>query len=214
MCQRPPGEGRTPASPGTHLMGVEVHDGGFGDALHSVKQELPRARKGRGEDPLGQKVQAPRGPSQRQGGLGASPCLWGTPGQQEVHVAQRSLCVSAAGSPSQLYPELHLAISAFLQGPSPKATSSGSPSFPRPPLPPGLLASHSPNGQGLPPPPTNPFPCRVQTGAARTTRTPSLSLDAGAGGALASDSHGGHGQRFPFRLCPHPLQPRSLRVKG
>ena len=214
MCQRLPGEGRTPALPGTHLMGIEVHDGGFGDALHSVKQELPRARKGRGEDPLGQKAQPPRGPSQRQGGLGVPPCLWETPGHQEVHVAQRSLCVSAAGSPSWLHPELRLAISAFLQRPGPKATSLGSPSFHRPPLPPGLLASHSPNGQGLLPPPPNPFPCRVRTGAVRTTQTPSLSPDAGAGGALASDSRGGHGQGFPFRLCPHPLQPHSLRVKG
>ena len=62
MCQRPPGEGRTPASPGTHLMGVEVHDGGFGDALHSVKQELPRARKGRGEDPWARRCRPPGAP--------------------------------------------------------------------------------------------------------------------------------------------------------
>lgn len=206
--------GGTPAPPGTHLMGVEVHNGGFGDALHSVKQELARAGEGRGEDPPGPEGAAPQGPREVTGGLGAPPCLWETPGRQEVRVAQRSLCVSAAGTPSRLHPELRLAISAFLQGLALKLPPQGSPSFPCPPLPPGLLASPSPNGQGLPPPPPHPFPSCVQTGASGTTRTPSLSPDAGAGGALASDSCRGHGQRCPFGLCPHPLRPRSLRVKG
>lgn len=161
MCRRPPGERETPAPPGAHLMGVEVHDGGFGDALHSVKQELPRAREGRGEDPPGERARSPRGPGRRRGGLGAPPCLRETPGCREVCGAQKSLCVSAAGTASQLHPELRLAVSAFLQGPGPRATASGKPflPLPSPPArPPGLSLSKRP-GSTAPPP--HPFPRRV-----------------------------------------------------
>lgn len=34
---------------GTHLMSIEINDGGSGDALHSLKQKLPGEERG-GED--------------------------------------------------------------------------------------------------------------------------------------------------------------------
>lgn len=43
MRPQPPG--------GTYLMGIEINDDGSGDALHSLKQKLPRGGEGRGEDP-------------------------------------------------------------------------------------------------------------------------------------------------------------------
>lgn len=69
--------------------------------------------------------------------------------------------MSAAGTASQLHPELRLAVSAFLQGPGPRATASGKPflPLPSPPArPPGLSLSKRP-GSTAPPP--HPFPCRV-----------------------------------------------------
>ena len=203
--------GGDPAPPGTHLMSIEVHDGGFGDALHSVKQELARAGEGRGEDPPGPEGAAPQGPREVPW-AGSASVLVGDPGPP---VWLRGACASAARTtPPRLHWGLRLAIPAFLQGLALKLRPRGSPSFPCPPLPPGLLASPSPNSQGLPPPAPHPFPSRVPTGAVGITRTPGLSPDAGAGGALASDSCRGHGQRCPFGLCPHPLRPHSLRVKG
>lgn len=40
---RGPGrQGHKPQPPqGTHLMGIEINDGGSGDAFHSLKQKLP-----------------------------------------------------------------------------------------------------------------------------------------------------------------------------
>lgn len=49
MLRRGP---RRPQPPrGTHLMGIKINNGGPGDALHSLKQKLPRGGEGRGEDP-------------------------------------------------------------------------------------------------------------------------------------------------------------------
>lgn len=46
---------------GTHLMRIEINNGGPGDAFHSLKQKLPRGGEGRCEDP--QKTQTLRTPS-------------------------------------------------------------------------------------------------------------------------------------------------------
>lgn len=150
-----------PASPGTHLMSIEVHDGGFGDTLHSVKQELARAGEGRGEDPPGPEGAAPQGPREVTGGLGAPPCLWETPGRQEVRVAQRSLCVSAAGTPLPAAPGAPSCHSCLLTGLGPKAASSGKPFLPLPSPParsPGISRSKRP-GSAAPSSPSVPKPC-------------------------------------------------------
>lgn len=56
------GRGRMrPQTPqGTHLMGIKINNGSSGDALHSLKQKLPRG-KGRHEDPDGPEDAAPQG---------------------------------------------------------------------------------------------------------------------------------------------------------
>lgn len=44
------GPTRAPSPQGTHLMGIQINDGGSGDALHSLKQKLPREGEGRAEN--------------------------------------------------------------------------------------------------------------------------------------------------------------------
>ena len=62
------------APPGTHLMGIEINDGGSGDTLHSLKQKLPRAGEGRGEDHTGQRTQPCRGSQLARGWAEACTC--------------------------------------------------------------------------------------------------------------------------------------------
>lgn len=63
------------APPGTHLMGIEINDGGSGDTLHSLKQKLPRAGEGRGKDHTGQRTQPCRGSQLARGWAEAYTCL-------------------------------------------------------------------------------------------------------------------------------------------
>lgn len=51
---------RSQTSQGTYLMGIEINNGSPGDALHSLKQKLPRG-KGRHEDPHRPEDTVPQG---------------------------------------------------------------------------------------------------------------------------------------------------------
>lgn len=48
-------------------MGIKINNGGPGDALHSLKQKLPRGGEGRGENPHRPEDTAPQGPPAGEG---------------------------------------------------------------------------------------------------------------------------------------------------